>query len=123
MVDNEQNDAIKEETQAVAPQPILVMTQKNAGMAAVLSFFFPGLGQIYNGQLLKGFLLSVAGVISGLLVWVFIGIILLPIVWIYGIVDAYVQATRINQKMLAENLIGKIVARMPAAAESKKTSD
>jgi len=27
---------------------------KNPGVAAVLSFFFSGLGQIYNGQILKG---------------------------------------------------------------------
>lgn len=27
---------------------------KNPGLAAVLSFFFMGLGQIYNGQIAKG---------------------------------------------------------------------
>ena len=27
---------------------------KNAGIAAVLSFFISGLGQIYNGQIIKG---------------------------------------------------------------------
>src|SRR5262245_34821700 len=30
--------------------------QKNSGIAAVLSFFFPGAGQIYNGQIGKGLL-------------------------------------------------------------------
>jgi len=30
---------------------------KNPGMAAVLSFVFNGLGQLYNGQILKGLLI------------------------------------------------------------------
>jgi TM2 domain-containing membrane protein YozV len=28
--------------------------KKNPGVAAILSFFWPGLGQIYNGQIAKG---------------------------------------------------------------------
>lgn len=27
---------------------------KNPGLAAILSFFIPGLGQIYNGKILRG---------------------------------------------------------------------
>ncbi len=34
----------------------IIKERKNTGIAAVLSFFYPGLGQIYNGQILKGFL-------------------------------------------------------------------
>jgi len=30
---------------------------KNSGVAAVLSFFIYGLGQIYNGQILKGLIM------------------------------------------------------------------
>ena len=32
--------------------------KKNPGLAAVASFFFAGLGQIYNGEILKGVLLE-----------------------------------------------------------------
>jgi TM2 domain-containing membrane protein YozV len=40
-----------------APQNNQVLKErKSTGIAAVLSFFYPGLGQIYNGQILKGFL-------------------------------------------------------------------
>ncbi|MDH7578209.1 MAG: hypothetical protein QHH75_10415 [Bacillota bacterium] len=70
---------------------------KNPGLAAILSFFFTGLGQIYNGQIGKGIALLVAAVISGLLCTVLIGFILLPIVWIYAIWDAYRTAEMINR--------------------------
>ena len=33
---------------------------KNPGLAAIISFFFPGLGQIYNGEIGKGILFIVA---------------------------------------------------------------
>ena len=33
---------------------IVVQNQKSSGVAAVLSFFWCGLGQIYNGQIPKG---------------------------------------------------------------------
>lgn len=75
---------------------------KNPGLAAVLSFFITGLGQIYNGQIAKGIGLMVAGVISAGLCVVVIGFILLPIVWIYGIYDAYKTAERINASSAAK---------------------
>jgi TM2 domain-containing membrane protein YozV len=35
---------------------------KNPGLAAVASFFFSGLGQIYNGEIGKGFALMIVQV-------------------------------------------------------------
>jgi TM2 domain-containing membrane protein YozV len=78
---------------------------KNPGLAAVLSFLVCGLGQIYNGQIVKGIGLFVAAGISGLLCTVVIGFILLPAVWLYGIYDAYKTAERIN-KGAGENVGG-----------------
>ena len=69
---------------------------KNPGVAAVLSFFYCGLGQIYNGQIFKGILMFVAYSISILLMYVIIGFITTPILWIWGIYDAYRKAERIN---------------------------
>ncbi|WP_198663137.1 MULTISPECIES: hypothetical protein [Paraliobacillus] len=71
---------------------------KNAGLAAVLSFFVAGLGQIYNGQIGKGVGFIVAYFISGLLMFVIIGFITTPILWIWGMVDAYKVATRKNEQ-------------------------
>jgi TM2 domain-containing membrane protein YozV len=60
-------------------------------LAAILSFFIPGLGQFYNGQFLKAVGLFILAVIAGT-----IGIILLYIpllvVWLYGMYDAYTTA-------------------------------
>ncbi|GAX91207.1 hypothetical protein [Effusibacillus lacus] len=71
---------------------------KNPGIAAVLSFFFAGLGQIYNGQIGKGIGFIVAYFISVLLMFVLIGFITTPILWIWGMYDAYKTAERINRE-------------------------
>ncbi len=47
----------------------------NLGVAAVLSFFIPGLGQIYKGQLGEGFFWMVATAF-GYLFFVFPGVVL-----------------------------------------------
>ena len=70
---------------------------KNPGLAAVLSFFFMGLGQFYNGQFAKGFLFMILYGISWGLMFVVIGFITTPILWIWGIVDAYKQAEALNR--------------------------
>lgn len=69
---------------------------KNPGVAAVLSFFYCGLGQIYNGQIFKGILMFVAYSISILLMYVMVGFITTPILWIWGMYDAYRKAERLN---------------------------
>ncbi|MDD5242453.1 MAG: zinc ribbon domain-containing protein [Syntrophorhabdaceae bacterium] len=70
---------------------------KNSGLAAILSFFIPGLGQIYNGQIGKGLLMIVALIVCIVLTIVIIGIFLWLILWLYGIYDAYNTARRINR--------------------------
>jgi TM2 domain-containing membrane protein YozV len=70
---------------------------KNPGLAAVLSFFWMGLGQIYNGQLAKGILFMIVYGFSWVLMFVLIGFITTPILFIYGIWDAYTSAEKINQ--------------------------
>jgi TM2 domain-containing membrane protein YozV len=65
---------------------------KSAGLAAVLSFFISGLGQIYNGQILKGLIIIVVQIINGALTTILIGWIPLAIVWVWAIIDAYREA-------------------------------
>ena len=74
---------------------------RNPGIAAVLSFFWCGLGQIYNGQIGKGIAMLVAYFISAALIWVVIGLITTPILWIWGMVDAYNTAIRLNREGVA----------------------
>ena len=51
---------------------------KNPSIAVLLSFFWPGLGQIYNGEIGKGILFLIAAGISAGLMWVLIGFLLYP---------------------------------------------
>lgn len=80
----------------VIEQPRIVEPLKNPGIAAVLSFLFTGLGQIYNGQIGKGIAFIVVGFVCLVLVIVLIGILLYPLFWIYNIYDAYTSAKGIN---------------------------
>lgn len=71
---------------------------KNPGLAAVLCFFYTGLGQIYNGEIAKGIILFIVRCISDLMILVFIGIFTSPLIWIYGMYDAYSTAERMNKR-------------------------
>ena len=70
--------------------------EKNPGLAAVLSFLIVGLGQVYNGQIGKGLVLIIFYFVSIVLCFVLIGFVLVPILWIYGVYDAYNTANLIN---------------------------
>jgi TM2 domain-containing membrane protein YozV len=69
---------------------------KNPGLAAVLSFFYMGLGQVYNGQIAKGIFFIVMYSISIAMMLILIGFITTPILFIYGMYDAYKSAEKIN---------------------------
>ena len=72
---------------------------KNSGLAAVLSFFYTGLGQIYNGEIGKGIVLIIVQIVNIMLMFVVIGLITYPILWGWGIYDAYQTAEKINKKL------------------------
>jgi TM2 domain-containing membrane protein YozV len=57
-------------------------------LAAICSFFIPGLGQLVQGRVLAAILFFVGMIISWALTWVVIGWALVPIVYIWCIVDA-----------------------------------
>ena len=54
-----------------------------------MSFLIPGLGQLIKGQILKGIVFMICSVISAFMVFVLIGFITTPILWIWSIYDAY----------------------------------
>ncbi len=71
---------------------------RNPIIAAVLSLIVAGLGQIYNGQILKGVLFIVAQIINGALLYVVIGFITMPLVGLWAVIDAYLVAKRNNER-------------------------
>ena len=72
---------------------------KNPGVAAVLSFLITGLGQVYNGQIAKGIVLAVLQLINIALMSIFIGYLTFFVLWVYGIIDAYRRAERLNRQV------------------------
>ncbi|BAI61434.1 conserved hypothetical protein [Methanocella paludicola SANAE] len=88
--------------------------RKEPLISLILSFFFPGLGQIYNGQMKKGIILIVAYLalwigmfivyFAGTVVTMGVGalcclpVLLVPMAeWVYGMYDAYKVANMINR--------------------------
>jgi len=67
---------------------------KNAVLAGVLSLFF-------TGQIGKGILLAALQVVSVVLCAFLVGLVTTPLLWIYGIYDAYKTAGKINQSAAA----------------------
>ena len=87
------------ESESVAPAPISnaidqTSIAKSAGLAAVLSAIWPGLGQIYNGEVGKGVAIMVVQVINFILLFVLIGFLTGFAVWVWAIYDAYTVAER-----------------------------
>jgi TM2 domain-containing membrane protein YozV len=93
---------------------------RNPGWAAVLSFIFNGLGQLYNGQIIKGLVIIFISIINLLMVifgsiligfWLLgripagrelflgtglfcVGLVFIAVLGIYSIVDAYKVASK-----------------------------
>jgi len=77
------------------------MNQKSPAVAVLLSLFLTGAGQIYCGRAGRGAAFFAAWFVSFLLVFVAIGIVLLPVVWIWAAIDSHQLAQRQNDALLA----------------------
>ena len=86
---------------AYTQQGYVAVTQvapKSPGLALLGSFFFPGLGQLINGQVGKGIAMFAAYLISLALLFVLIGFVLAPAIWIWSMVDGYTGARQWNAR-------------------------
>ena len=86
---------------AYTQQGYVAVTQvapKSPGLALLGSFFFPGLGQLINGQVGKGIAMFVAYLVSIVLLFAIIGFVLVPAIWIWSMVDAYSGAKQWNAR-------------------------
>ncbi|KPH58580.1 hypothetical protein HJP15_18425 [Pseudoalteromonas sp. NEC-BIFX-2020_002] len=57
-------------------------------IAAICNIFFPGLGQLVQGRILSAIFFALAIIISYALVYVLIGFVLVPIIYLWSIIDA-----------------------------------
>ena len=67
-------------------------------LAAILSLILSGLGQIYNGQITKGVIFIAIQLINAALTAVLIGWILMPLVGLWAMIDAYLVARNNNER-------------------------
>jgi TM2 domain-containing membrane protein YozV len=58
-------------------------------MPALLSAFLPGVGQMMKGSILRGVGVWAALGVSFLLCMAYVGVVLVPLVWLWNIIDAY----------------------------------
>ena len=101
---------------ALAPAAPYVRLPKSPGLAAFLSLF-PGLGQVYNGQIARAFAFFFAWVGSIYLTSTgheFPFAFMIPFVYLYNMIDAWKGATAINQRFLG----GRSEPEEDAAVES-----
>jgi len=86
------------------PQRVAYVREKSEGLAAVLSFVWAGLGQIYAGRVMRGFGIMVLGIVLWFVaiflmffvVTAIIAVIMIIAFWIWNVMDAYKSAQRYN---------------------------
>jgi len=74
------------------PQGFGTGEKKNPLLALLCSTILPGLGQVYDGSLAKGF-----AIFFGAFIGLFLLFIPGAIFWVYGIHDAYSTANKMNE--------------------------
>jgi TM2 domain-containing membrane protein YozV len=76
-----------------------VLGKKSAGLAAVLSLLLVGAGQMYCGRVGRGLAFLVAYAVSVLLIFAFVGFLLMPVVFIWALIDAINLANKHNAEL------------------------
>jgi TM2 domain-containing membrane protein YozV len=78
--------------------PMPTAAPKSGGVAVILSILIPGLGHLYTGNPLSAVLWFLSAVVAWLTVAIVIGFALVPLVWIFAPIHAYVSATNFNRR-------------------------
>jgi TM2 domain-containing membrane protein YozV len=78
--------------QPAVQQPAVAHEEKNVVVALILSLFFTGSGQVYNGETGKGIGILIAALI-GYMLFIIPGVLVV----LYGLYDAYTTAQKMNK--------------------------
>jgi TM2 domain-containing membrane protein YozV len=82
--------------QSVQPAQLQVLP-KNPAVALIVSVFLPGVGSMISGQATIGTLILISYIVGWILTLFIVGFIIVPAVWIWGLVHAYQSAQRWNR--------------------------
>jgi TM2 domain-containing membrane protein YozV len=77
--------------------PGMQVVPKNAALAIIISFFIPGVGSIYAGKTTSGVIILICYVISWILTIILIGFVGVFVLWVWGMIDAYLGAQAWNR--------------------------
>jgi TM2 domain-containing membrane protein YozV len=75
----------------------LQVLPKNPAVALIVSVFLPGVGSMISGQAAIGTLILISYIVGWILTLFIVGFIIVPAVWIWGLVHAYQSAQRWNR--------------------------
>lgn len=85
-----------------------IVVVKNPGVAAVLSFFVPGLGYIYNGNIIIGIVFFMIEILLlGIDTYLFrslqlreglIFLVIIFILWVYNVYSVYIVTEKVNMR-------------------------
>jgi len=78
------------------PQPVQVAPRSPA-LGLIVSFFLPGVGSMMAGRTGKGIGILCGYFVGWLLCFVFIGFIVMPAFWIWGLIAGYADAVDWNR--------------------------
>ena len=79
----------------------MAMRGKSTGVALVLSFFVPGLGDLYCGSFIKAFIFFGLGLFGFiLLAFLGLGVFILVPVWFAGLYSAYLSASKSEKRSI-----------------------
>ena len=79
----------------------MAMRGKSTGVALVLSFFVPGLGDLYCGSFIKAFLFFGLNLLGLLLLGIGgLGIFIRVPVWFAGLISAYLSASKSEKRSI-----------------------
>lgn len=101
---------------------ILKRPPKSGFLAGLLSFIFPGLGTLYNRQVMKGLMFMI--IFAGLVTLQTTGegqpfaALLLAGFWFYQLIDAVMTAKTINRKTLDGDYVEETVDEFPEIVKS-----
>jgi len=89
----------------ITPTSRVTVGTKNPGVAAVLSLFIPGLGQIYSGRIGRGLLMlfvvvPLSAILALFFFWLLIPLLLPLAVWIWNIFDANNICKEYNRRLM-----------------------
>lgn len=76
----------------------LQVMPKSPAVALIISIFLPGVGSMVAGSPGAGIAILLAYIFSWFLIVLLIGILLVPLVWVIGLVHAYTAAQAWNRR-------------------------